>query len=607
MNPTSTHTSESLGNWNFILGIEGGGTKTTWVLMDRHSNVLCSGEEGGGNFHLIKATGLKSLLAGIRRKLSQQPDCVGLCMAGLSADALKLEAQKIAEKTWPGAERIVVGEDTRSGYCAALGYEDGIFVIAGTGSNVFAQKGDKTLRLGGWGHLLGDHGSGWAIAQQAMKMAFAEWDEVGKTSRLAQGALSFFGENKMTDLCRRVYAFPSKDGVAAFAPRVIQLAERGDEQAQQIVLGQAFALADSVNSARMRLRLKKPLIGLVGGLFEKSEFYRGWFETAVRSLFEPSAFILAMRKGAEGAAMFAASHLHPHATPGGVMADLSISTLATEQRNQRARNLHKRSVSDLVELFISEEQEVNLALKKAQKEITRACMITSQAIVRGGRILYVGAGTSGRLGILDASEMPPTFSVDPETVQGIIAGGMDAVFRPKEGAEDNPVAGAEAVAERGVGKDDVVWGISASGRTPFVVGGLERAGQLGASTVMLCCNPGLNHSHLKPDVTIKLATGPEIIAGSTRLKAGTATKIVLNMISSIAMIRSGRVYDNLMINVSATNEKLRARAAGLVSILAGCEINEAMEALKKASWKVSAAVRLVKPVRSVVSKRTRKK
>lgn len=261
----------------------------------------------------------------------------------------------------------------------------------------------------------------------------------------------------------------------------------------------------------------------------------------------------------------------------------------TEQRNPRSRGLDQRSISDLVALFIREEQQVNRALKSAQPLIAKACTLIAGRLKNGGRLFYLGAGTSGRLGVLDASEMPPTFNVPPQLVQGLIAGGLPALTRSQEGAEDDQQAAGLELRARKLSAKDVVVGITANGHAPYVLGGLHVAQKKKAATILLTCNPNRNPCP-QADLGIDLQTGPEIITGSTRLKAGTATKLVLNMFSSIAMIRGGRVKDNLMINVQPTNDKLKERAIRLVTTLTGCSPEIAQARLLKAKWNVAKVV-----------------
>ena len=207
----------------------------------------------------------------------------------------------------------------------------------------------------------------------------------------------------------------------------------------------------------------------------------------------------------------------------------------------------------------------------------------------GGRLFYVGAGTSGRLGILDASEMRPTFGIAPDLFQGIIAGGMLALHRSVEGAEDDSAGGSEAVVGRGVASADVVVGITASGRTPFVLGALAQAKELEAQTILLTCNPHRDKKQ-KFDVEIDLATGPELLTGSTRLKAGTATKVALNIISTGAMIALGKVQSNLMIDLTVSNSKLRDRAARILAELARCDYADAIKRLESNAWNLRRAL-----------------
>ena len=253
-------------------------------------------------------------------------------------------------------------------------------------------------------------------------------------------------------------------------------------------------------------------------------------------------------------------------------------------------NLEERTTAELVELFTTEEEWVARALAACRTELIAAVDVVSAALRAGGRLFYVGAGTSGRLGVLDASEIPPTFGAPPELVQGIMAGGAEALHRGIEGAEDQPVAGAHAVLERGVRAGDVLCGIAASGRTPFVLGALARARETGARTLLLTCNPARARAAQPWDAEIDLPVGPEIITGSTRLKAGTATKVVLNLLSTCAMIRLGRVRGNAMVDLHISNAKLRDRGVRLVSAALSLDYAEAQARLERAGWNVRACL-----------------
>jgi len=263
--------------------------------------------------------------------------------------------------------------------------------------------------------------------------------------------------------------------------------------------------------------------------------------------------------------------------------------LITEQRNENSLHIDSKSTEEIIEVFNLEDQKAVAAVIREKKNIAKAVDMIVDAFKRGGRLFYVGAGTSGRLGVLDASECPPTFGVDREMVQGIIAGGYEALIRSIERAEDHHDDGAAAIRGRNVGSRDVVVGIATSGGTPFVIGALEEAHRLAARTVFLTCNPPAGNMPFA-DVFIVPIVGPEIIAGSTRLKAGTATKLILNMLSSISMIKIGKVYDNLMVDVQAWSAKLVDRAKRLIVDLGGVDYERAGELLEAARGSAKIAI-----------------
>ncbi|ABB58607.1 N-acetylmuramic acid 6-phosphate etherase [Synechococcus elongatus] len=248
--------------------------------------------------------------------------------------------------------------------------------------------------------------------------------------------------------------------------------------------------------------------------------------------------------------------------------------LLTEQANPASQALDQLSPLELVDLFNQEDQHCLAAVAQAREAIAQAIEYAAQAIARGGRLFYIGAGTSGRLGVLDAAECPPTFCSDPEQVQGILAGGSAAMFRSSEGLEDRAEDGAVAIAEYQIGPRDFILGITAGGTTPYVHGALEAARSAGAKTGFLACVPA-DQVAIAVDVDIRVPVGPEILAGSTRLKAGTVTKMVLNQISTGAMVRIGKVYGNRMVDVAVTNRKLEDRALRILSDLLSIDRQQA--------------------------------
>ena len=269
-----------------------------------------------------------------------------------------------------------------------------------------------------------------------------------------------------------------------------------------------------------------------------------------------------------------------------------LQSLVTEQRNPRSMNIDKASVEEILTIINTEDRSVPHAVAQELPYIAKAVKIVTAALESGGRLFYVGAGTSGRLGILDASECPPTFGTSPESIQGIIAGGKEAVFRAQEGAEDVASHGADSLHAAGVRPQDVVCGIAASRRTPFVVGAVAEARQIGCKTLFLTCNPRSTFD-IEVDVAICVVVGPEVIMGSTRMKSGTAQKLVLNMITTASMIRLGKVYQNMMVDLQMTAEKLTQRSRRTVMTVTGLNYDEATEALAAANGHLKTALVMI--------------
>ena len=284
------------------------------------------------------------------------------------------------------------------------------------------------------------------------------------------------------------------------------------------------------------------------------------------------------------------------------------SKLLTEQRNPDTYDIDCKTTLEIVDIINAEDKKAIDAVHRERHNIAKAIDLTVEAFKNGGRLFYVGAGTSGRLGVLDASECPPTFGTDPGLVCGIIAGGEPALIRSIEGAEDSAENGARAIRDKGVNHKDIVMGIATGGTTPYVLGALLEAKKIGAKTIFLSCNPPhpnplpqgerngegsvacLSEACSKADVIIRPVTGPEVITGSTRMKAGTATKLVLNTLTTTAMIKMGKVYQNLMVDLCATNEKLNDRAERIVMTVAGLDRSSASVLLKNAGGNAKVAI-----------------
>jgi len=291
-----------------------------------------------------------------------------------------------------------------------------------------------------------------------------------------------------------------------------------------------------------------------------------------------------------------------------------LQSLTTEKRNKRSRKIDLISIDQILKVINLEDRIVSNAVKREISSIKKAVGLVVKSLKMGGRLIYVGAGTSGRLGILDAAECPPTFGTDPSMVQGIIAGGRRAVFKSQEGAEDRAEDGVRDVKLKKVGENDVVCGIAASLRTPYVVAGIQEAKKLGAKTVLITTNPrsilnnfefGFIRKYI--DVAICPDVGPEVIMGSTRMKSGTAQKLVLNMLTTTAMIQLGKVYENMMVDLKMNSRKLEERAKRVIMIATGIDYNGASKILKQSKGHVKTAIVMIKANVSAVEAKKRLK
>jgi len=583
-----------------ILGVEGGGTKTGWVLVETVAavdavnwefHVINQGKLPPSNFRLTTPERLRVIFA----ELPKQIDRAGVFLAGCATEEDRRSLKQICLEIWPNA-KIITGSDRDSGLAGALDHGDGIVVNAGSGSSVTGRRGERIERAGGWGHILGDAGGGYFLSIQALRLILREHDlhcgEIGFAAKILH-ALSL---NNLDELVRWVQTADKMD-IAMLAPVVFEAANEGDARMMEIIEEGARVLCEYTEAVASGLHLLAPKVALIGGLFYRDSIYTHAFRRRLKKNL-PDARVAVAERAPELGAAWLASELCDHAAVRPKLSETEIDGLAaalTEQRNPRSENLEKMSGRELVQVFVEEEKFVQAALRAAAAELTRAVEIVAESLRNGGRLFYVGAGSSGRIGVLDASEIPPTFGAPRELVQGVIAGGMTALSRSAEGAEDDETAGALAMDERRIKNPDVVIGISASGRTPFVLGALARAKQLSAKTVLLTCNPtvaggadaGQPQSPIAAtvlDLVITLAVGPEILTGSTRLKAGTATKVALNIISTGAMIALGKVRGNLMVDLHTTSAKLRDRAVRVVAKLTQCDYSSAREKLEANEW-----------------------
>ncbi len=593
-----------------FLGIESGGTRTTALLDPGGRQPCLRAEFGPANLRLLDDAALTQHFSTINGLCQQvQTPLAGLAigMAGARTEADRQRIRAAAAKVWPNVPCYATNDLETALAAANPGGQAPpaaqVLILCGTGSCCFGRAPDnQTARVGGWGHVIGDNGSGYQIGLRGLQAAVQHLDRDGRWTRLGENLLQALLLNAPEDLIDFANGAAKQD-ISALAVQVFAAAAKGDKIAADILKEAAESLAeDGVACARKLAGKGTPVrFVLAGGVLLQQPGFAGRVRARVRQLWPKAAVAPLQRESVWGALELAREKFGDGHEKTAVAQDAGLNTVETpnsrglsptEERNPRSLKLDRLSVRRAVALMLDEESRIGKALRKERRNLQRSVEIVVAAFRRGGRLFYVGAGTSGRLGALDASECPPTFRVPPEQVQGIIAGGRSALWCSVEGAEDDGQAGAAAIAYRGVRSRDVVVGIAAGGRTPFVWGALNAAKERGARTILLCFNPKLEISKaMRPDVVMAPAVGPEILTGSTRLKAGTATKIVLNTLTTLAMVRMGKVVSNLMVDLNASNRKLRGRAVRIVQAVTGADAIAAQAALEKSKWIVKSACR----------------
>jgi N-acetylmuramic acid 6-phosphate etherase len=620
----------SPGNGPLYLGIEAGGTRTVALLVDEQGIQRGRLEAGPANLRLMDQSALLRHFRELARALPR-PDALAIGMAGARTESDRARIRRAAEAAWPDVPCHVTNDletalladasptsprerrasaqerSARRRRTALSPPAARVLVLSGTGSCCFGRSRDgQTVKVGGWGHFIGDKGSGYEIGLRALKAVVFYFDRDGQWPALGRRLLRALQLNEPNDLIGWVQT-ASKADIAALAIEVFQAAAQRDGIASDILSGAMDSLARDAEACARRLAKPGRLVEFVlaGSVILRQPHFRLRLTREIQARWKQSRVVPLQREGAWGAVALArqlpiaalpaesagkATNDAPYAPAPALPVVGSTGLSPTEQRHPRSRHLDRLPLRKAIELMLSEERKLPDVLWEERHGIERGIKLVAHSLQRGGRLFYVGAGTSGRLGVLDASECPPTFRTDPEMVQGIMAGGQRALWQAVEGAEDDSEAGARAVEFRGVQPRDTVVGIAASGRTPFVWGALREAKRRGASTILLCFNPHLSiPRELRPTLVLAPRIGPEILTGSTRLKAGTATKLILNMFTTLAMVRLGKVMGNLMIDVNASNAKLRERAIRIVRELTGADAAAAQAALLQAAWKIRAA------------------
>jgi N-acetylmuramic acid 6-phosphate etherase len=588
-----------------FLGIEGGATRTVAILSNRQREMLQRAEEGPANLRLLSDSQLVTLFRSFASKFPQ-PAAIGIGLAGARTKEDHRRILDAAAQAWPKIA-CVASHDLDTALLAAPASEEWrarVLVLSGTGSCCYGTNlhGER-IKIGGWGHLLGDKGGGYHIGLRALKAIVYYYDRDQVWPNLGSQVLRRLQLNQPDDLIGWIQT-AEKQQVAALAREVFDAWHAGDKIARDIIKAAARGLARDAIACALRLASPRSEIQFVfaGSILLHQPRFTRMISIQIRRSFPRARCEALRRESAWGAVELAirnTSQTSAVARPSKAPKELPLDAVLpqamrlspTEQRNRRSLKLDRLPIAKLIALMLREESRVAAAVLAQRRDIERAIRLIVRSFRNSGRLLYVGAGTSGRLGVLDASECPPTFRSPPDMVQGVIAGGQQALWCSIEGAEDNIEEGARAVQFRNVRPNDVVVGIAASGRTPFVWGALTEAKRRKAATVLVCFNRHLHISpKLRPNVIIAADTGPEVLTGSTRLKAGTATKLILNLFTTLAMVRLGKTVSNLMVDLKPSNTKLRQRAVRIVQQLIQCPAEEARLRLERCEWEIKRAI-----------------
>lgn len=601
-----------------VLGVDGGATKTVAALVSEIGEVLSVGTAGGAHPLIWGDAAFDNIRSACDAALTiAQTDWneVAFAFIGMAgADEPGSSAHHFAEAQLHPHLPVpfFVDNDGVIAHAGALAGEDGVVVVAGTGAIAIGMAKGRRVRVDGMGHWFGDEGSATWITLQALRAAARAQDGRGKPTRLSEALLQGLMLNSFRQAATLLANGDlTKSELAWAATIVAKVAEEGDTTAQEILHQATERLAESAVTTFQRLQTLSPSshrfpISFTGGVFRLTAKMPQWFCEAVRQILPDAEISDPKFPPHLGAALLAARQL------GWQLDDAWLNRLAetgrqwgyfdlgaglvevlprllSEQRNPASFFLDQLDVEAILTLINDEDHKVAPAVRQEIPAIAQAVRWAVRGLSRGGRLIYVGAGTSGRLGIMDAAECPPTFGTPPDWVIGIIAGGPQALFHPVEGAEDDMEAGREEMRRRNVGINDVVVGLSVSGRTPFVIAAMDEARRRGAKTVAITVNRDAPIGAVA-DVVIAPVVGPEIVAGSTRMKAGTAQKLILNMISTATMVKLGRVQSNLMVDLQTWSVKLRERAKRIVAQLTGVSISEAEKALEINDWQVRQAI-----------------
>ncbi|NPA06818.1 MAG: N-acetylmuramic acid 6-phosphate etherase [Chloroflexi bacterium] len=587
-----------------VIGIDGGGSKVHAVVMDAQGRVLGRGRGGPSNPHQL---GWDAMVREVARAVQDaaraaevdphEARAIALAQGGIDRPEDRARALTRLQALWPRVP-IRVENDALAALVAGVGTLHGIVLIAGTGSIAYGVRDGRHARAGGWGHWL-DVGSGFVLGMDGLRAVLAAADDMGLPTSMTEPLLQALGLREPGDILTWLYDQTNPvTPVAQLAPLVLDAAAQGDPEAMRIALRGAEGLADAVHVVAQRLDFTAeqsfPIV-FAGGLLRHHELYRQLVQQAIHTRLPKARIRHVQRDYAEGAAWLAWDFIgHPLPAwgtdvPPNTATNEDEQVWTSEQPNVLSRAMDTWPPFAFAGLMNAEDERAVWAVRRILPQLARAIEAVAKRMAQGGRLIYVGAGTSGRLGVLDAAECPPTFRTEPGQVVGVLAGGWQALGQAREAAEDDPDAGARAMAELKVGPKDTVVGLSASGRTPYVLGAIREARRRGAYTLAVVCNLPSPIAD-EADHTLAALVGPEVLTGSTRLKAGTAQKLILNTLSTGVMVQLGKVYGNLMVDVRPDNTKLRARAIRILRQATGVDEAAARAALEASGWDVKVAL-----------------
>ena len=586
---------------SFVIGVNGGATHADLIAVSRDRRILARIEAGPVNYHNIGADAVRETLHKAISTLIEQSGqpaddliAIGAGIAGLDRPDDHAQFETIFGAVCPGVP-LALDNDAIVALIAATGRPFGVVEICGTGSIGYGiNHASKRARCGGWGHRL-DQGSGHAIGHQVLIAIRRATDQAIPPTQLTERVLNRLGLTNPSDLIGWMYdlnrTVPDIAALAAEAVRVTEI-DTPDMAATAILVQAADGLAEDAITIATKLGFVAsgepfPLV-MSGSLFTYSSIIRGQFVAAVQAI-APNAIPFAeTHDSAMGAAAMALAHI------GDLWLDTTpptapIARRITERRNALTMGIAQQSTRDLLMLMNIEDRRILPVVEREIELIAALIDAVAERFQRGGRIIMLGAGTSGRLAVLDAVECRPTFGMTSDQVIGLIAGDEQAITHSIEGAEDDESGGRAALAALNVVAADSVIGVAASGTTPYVIGALKAAAERGALTGAVINVPRSPIAALA-EHPIPLAVGPEVIMGSTRLRAGTAQKLVLNMITTGVMVRVGRTFGNLMTDMQASNIKLQGRARVIVSEATGVDDRAAGDLLAHSNGEIKTAI-----------------